>query len=428
MKIHNSGRGSSTIIAAASLILAIMCLAGCPSAGAGGGGGDNGSGDDGGSARLTINGDLGNGAVGSVFSASAVDFAQVEQVMLFYGDSYVTVDVDETGKFTIPVNELETSGIVLVGPDRSFNGVLSFGASETSLPLHVAEETLTTIDLGLLNAGADEATTNFDVDEALDLSVDERAAFSAASDFFESVMRNPDIDGNNVLDPLEDLFIEGTFQINFDDWTIPAGDLSPDVASVAIKGHNPYIGITHPTEGSSIYDNPTTLTLPDNTVVNGTKAGEAFKFGNHLGLPQAGDYVFSLDALGITFDYSLSTDTAAGAFVYAVIPTIVLNGDGTVNKVTWDVVDTDMNPVASAPLMLDYIYIGFDVATEHAATYGLTVDGNQQQVYSTGNIDASMTEHTFENQGIQWGHIVMAYSSTTDLFGNRYEVMINVEH
>lgn len=40
MKIHNSGRGSSSVIAVASLILAIMVLTGCPSAGGGGGGSD----------------------------------------------------------------------------------------------------------------------------------------------------------------------------------------------------------------------------------------------------------------------------------------------------------------------------------------------------------------------------------------------------
>jgi hypothetical protein len=92
------------------------------------------------------------------------------------------------------------------------------------------------------------------------------------------------------------------------------------------------------------------------------------------------------------------------------------------------VVDTDMNVVEDAPLMLDYIYIGFDVAAEHAASYGLPDDGNQQQVYATGNLESTMSEHLFENQSILWEHITTAYSSTTDLFGNRYEAFIQVEH
>lgn len=380
--------------------------------------------------RLTITGSLGGSASGSVapasLTAAQVDLSQIEQVMLFSGQSFEVVDVDDGGNFSIPVTDLQTSGILLVGPDQSFGGVLAFNGTETSMPLHMADDELTTMNLGELQEGSDAAGTSYDVDEALDLSAEERAAFSAASDFFESVMRNPDIDNNGVVDPLEDLYIEGTFNINIQDWTIPAGALTPNIASVSVKSTNPYINIIHPTEGSDIYNYSTSITFPNDSTINGEKAGEAYKFGSQDGLPAAGAYSFSLPDAGISFDYELSQGVADGAFVYAVVPTMVLNDDGTINKVTWQVVDTDMNPVDRAPLMVDYIYIGFDVSEEDAGDYGLT-DGSIQ-VYDTGNMEPTRTEHIFENQNIQWSDISGMYTSTTDLFGNRYETQISVGH
>lgn len=124
-----------------------------------------------------------------------------------------------------------------------------------------------------------------------------------APEFFESVMRNPDIDNNGVLDPLEDLYILGTFNINIQDWTISAGQLTPNVTSVSVKATNPYINIIHPTEGADIYNYSTSITFPDDSTINGEKAGEAYKFGSQDGLPAAGAYSFSLPDAGISFDY-----------------------------------------------------------------------------------------------------------------------------
>ena len=386
-------------------------------------GGDSGEGKG---SRLTITGSLA-GVSGTVVSASSVDFSQVEEVMLFYGRDFVISPVDD-GRFSIPVSELAPSGILLVGPDQSYAGVLSFGETETSIPLQVTDETTTAIDLGLLQAGEIEATTSVDLDGKLGVSGQERTTFSAGSDFFESVMRNPDINGNGIVDPLEGLYIFQTFQINLVPWTIPSGALTPASPSVTIDGYNPYIGLFHPSEGVAIHEHNATLTFPDASTVDGEGAGGSIKFGNHAGLPAAGAYNFSMPDDGISFDYDLSQAASDGEFLYVIVPTMVLNGDGTIDKVTWEIVDKDMNPVPEAPLIIKSLYMGFDVSAAHAGTYGLPDEGTQQQVYDVTIDDPTVGEHVFENQGIAWEHVAMAYTTVTDVFRNEYFVEIQVEH
>ena len=72
--------------------------------------------------------------------------------------------------------------------------------------------------------------------------------------------------------------------------------------------------------------------------------------------------------------------------------------------------------------------MGFDVAAEHAATYGLTEDGAQQQVYDVTVQAPSSTEHVFEYQGITWEHVTMAYTTVHDVFRNEYFVEIQAQH
>ena len=260
----------------------------------------------------------------------------------------------------------------------------------------------------------------------------ENIAFNASCDFFRSVLANPDIDQNGVVDPLEGIRITLEFNVNLKELYIPAGSLKPNTGAgslwadgVAVQSANPYINIYFPSERGEIHDQACTLELPDGTIVNGEDAqsvyeegNTCFKCGNQVGLPSAGEYSFILPSLNLSFNYTLSENTSHGAFLYAVIPTVVLNDDNTINKVTWEIVDPDFNSVERPSLLIDYIYMGFDGEN----------DGSQNQLYSSSNVEPDISEHIFEDQTILWNDVVLMYTSVTDYMGNRYETMIKVEH
>lgn len=341
----------------------------------------------------------------------------IEEVLLFYGNRTTSHPV-VAGRFEIPVEDLNPAGIVFVGPDDSFAGYVEVGTDMASLPLQAVDKAAVNINLGILSFNDKKASPEHDPFEHIDsLSEASIQSLANAGSLFSSVVRNPDFDGNGVIDLLENKYINGKIMYflgnpnSFDSLYTPIID-SP----ITISSHKIFVGLRYP----DLPENAT-ITYPDDSsrskYSNSGTSSRTFFFPGVSGLPAAGAYRFQADS--IDYIFSIPDQTNAAESIVILRPTVELDAEtGVIISIAWEALHQDLTPLTSVNHIFSDLEVQIDV-TEEAKLKYVIQDGSTVRAYNSGNVPASNEQVTLDVD-VLWADVAVVYFAYNDVYGNHY--------
>lgn len=128
----------------------------------------------------------------------------VARVLAFRGFGRAdAVDVEADGRFAIDVSRDQPVGLVFLDATDAVVGVLSLGDGVSALPTSVAAGGLAEVDLSTITLDAGVATAAADPlapGGALALDATQREVFALQSSLFSSIVRNLDLNHDDVID------------------------------------------------------------------------------------------------------------------------------------------------------------------------------------------------------------------------------------
>lgn len=108
------------------------------------------------------------------------------------------------GSFWVSVKRLTPVGMIFVGDSNEYLSYLSLKNGLTAIPVNLIDESISEIDLGKLSSSGIIITPSKDpFDNEIKMTLNELRSFSQISSLFSSIVKNPDVDGNGVIDFLE---------------------------------------------------------------------------------------------------------------------------------------------------------------------------------------------------------------------------------
>jgi hypothetical protein len=376
------------------------------------------------SGDLTLSGTLPSTSTTTALAGlrpQAVNASTVKTVLLFGTDGSAWTSAVSNGAFSVSVDSGSPLGMVFAGSSSQFLGYLSLGSGINSLPLTILASGVSSIDLGTLSASGEILTpaNNPLTGGELPLTTAEQTAFAQCNGMFAGVVQNPDVDGNGVIDLLENTFYHSWVAY----WVTGGafnGALTPTLsASVAIKCFN----ITLTAEGTA--DTTATVSGPSGSGISGqactvsvdtANSQTGYSIYSDLGssttaVPVSGSYVFTT-GLGKTLTITVPDQSAASSHIVIAVPTVTLTGSNTIASVSWT-----------------YQTVSGDAITTPAAlisSFDLEIDQGGSRVYNAYNLAPSVTSHTIASgTTIPWDSTVRIYMAYNDVFQNHYVVPFN---
>ena len=337
------------------LVLAIGLMLCFGQSGCGGGGGGSSDDEGDGYNTVTITGNLVNGSHAKNLwfdrllakintPAYALDPNEVAKVMVFYKDgSYISSEVTDDGNFSIQVNKGDPAGMIFVGAGDSFLGYLTLGNGIDTLPLNSVAEDVAEIDLGILDSsGLILEPSQNPLGNEIPLTPAEQKALAQCDDLFSSIVKNPDVDGNGIID-----FLEGKRFFIEIHYGIPGGrfgsNLTPEIYQpIRLEAYQ--IHVFRSISPDSINCPETVyLTGPQLSPFSDPTALEKVDIGSYcthrihvIDYPDplvGGQYMVEYPDVTSTFNIPDQSSITSNAVL--VVPTVTLNDDGTIHKINW---------------------------------------------------------------------------------------------
>jgi hypothetical protein len=348
----------------------------------------------------------------------AVDASTVSKVLLFAADgSYWTTSVSN-GSFSVSVDSGTALGMVFAGSNKEFLGYLSLGNGISSLPLTDVASGVTSIALGTLTASGQVLTpANNPLGTELPLTATEQTAYAQCNSMFASVVQNPDVDGNGVIDLLEGKYYHPYVAYWVNGGKFNSG-LTPTVdSSIAIQNFN----ITLTADGTSDATSAT-VTGPTGSGINGractistdtTNNQTSYSIYSDLGsstsaVPVAGSYVFTTGG-GKALTITVPDQSDASSHIVIAVPTVTLNSDNTIKSISWAYQTVGGDPIATPSALIS----AFDLEIDRPIG---------TRVYNAYNLAASVTSNAITSVAIPWDSTVRIYMAYNDVFMNHYVV------
>jgi hypothetical protein len=146
------------------------------------------------------------------FGLKSADPAAATQVILFNVDGHYSVSSITDGSFSVQVNKDQPVGLIFTNESKAFLGYLSLGQGIESLPLNYLNDTVSTVDLGLLTSSSTTVQPQVDLlSGKMKMSSEEIRGYRQASVNFSALIKNPDTDRNGVIDLLENKYYHIAF-------------------------------------------------------------------------------------------------------------------------------------------------------------------------------------------------------------------------
>ena len=432
---------SNKITYGALLVTIVLILTGC------GGSGSSGSSDSGdsvsGSDSVTISGEFDNGSyahnnwfdnIVSVFlpAAHAFDPSKVSKVLAFFGDGrYAISDVAEEGSFSIDVAKGSPIGLIFVGDNDNYLGYLTLGNDVDSLPLHYDEEDIATIDLQTLSSSSSSDNVVYSRADVLEkkfqISQEEQKTLGYADNLFAAIVKNPDVDGNGTIDFLENKFFRLYIMYYFYGGDFE-GNLTPTVNQPSSEIWNGYkFGL----RAGADWPETVYFSGPEGSGYNQEESTPPEVYENHTfyyseysenlnapDYPPLGEYVikYTLESGPGTLTFHVPDQSEASENLVLPIPTVELNDNGSINKVSWIYQAAKEDAFEVKPrLLIDNIELqisGTGDQCEVSDRHG------SDRMYNSGNLSADTQEHTLECQYLLWDTVTNITLAYDDVYGS----------
>ena len=361
------------------------------------------------STKYTITGKL------PMSTGSIIRTQSISKVIAFYNKWYSVAEISD-GSFSVDVQTGVPVGLIFVDNNNKYSGYLSLKNGIESIPLTKISSGTYTIDLQTLSISGNVIEPGHNpIGDEIPLNSAEQQALAQCNGMFASVVKNPDVDGNGVVDILEGKFYRPViaYGVNAGNFS---GALTPTLNNtVTMQFYN----ITLP-YGSDSDAGGAKVTGPSGSNITNKDcyvSNIGYNIYPNLGssptsIPTAGEYTFSLqNGSGRVLTINIPDQSQANSKIIVAVPTVVLNGDGTINKLTWEYrIPNDSSSNITPTAFIDSIMVQ------------INGPGPGDRVYDSPMMPNDTTEHTLTKQDIVWtkvNNISMAYN---DVYGNHYVV------
>ncbi|MEK6742699.1 MAG: hypothetical protein AABZ15_03770 [Nitrospirota bacterium] len=405
-----------------------------------GGGGASGGNGGGGGNTITIKGNFAGGThvakspwlnrllAWIIPPAHALNQNAVIKIMAFHGNGGYSVSNVTDGSFSIAVETGSPIGLISVGANNSYLGYLTLQNGVDSIPLTKLGQNVNTIDLQTLSSSSSMVTPSYNpLGSELPLTSAEQIAIAQGDNFFASLIKNPDADGNGTID-----FLDGKFFRPYITYFITGGtfgaSLTPTVTTPApIDGFRFGLHAKDATRPGTVYftgpggsglSNAASAQPP---LVNTDSTAYGSPYVTAPAIPPAGQYLVSYKTSTLTFD--ISDQSSAPSNIILAVPTVTLNGNGTtINKVTWVYKPGSGGGATLDPLaVISSVMLQIEGNGTPCASYqqGLT------RIYNAENLPATTVEHVLACQNLLWSNVTQIFMAYNDVYGNHNVVTWN---
>ena len=354
--------------------------------------------------------------------AMALDASYVSKVLIFTAGTYQYQATDVIdGSFTINISRNSNPiGMIFAGINNEYLGYLYLGENIASLPISRVESDVATIDLGdLSSSGIVVEPSNNPLGYEIPMTEEELKSLGQFNGLFAELIRNPDVDGNGVIDCLENKmhFMQLIYSViggYFDNTLTPVISTQLQQYNIAFVTNNdvcPDSVILEGPEGSRMYP-PISINRFE---TGGPNCGHNTDFpfdaaSMKFEVPAEGEYIIT----GYQDDvltFRIPDQTAILDNMITIVPTFILDEDGYIQKINWIYRLADGS---GPPLNPESITTQIQIIV-----YGNT----WPPLYNSPMLDSSSTtEIDLSDRNILWNDVGYVGTSYTDVFGNGYGI------
>jgi len=307
--------------------------------------------------------------------------------------------------------------LIFLGSSNQFLGYLTLQNGIESLPVKRIKSNVATVDLGTLSSSGQIVEPGHNpVGDEIPLTDDERDALAQFGSLFHSIVKNPDVDGNGVIDFLEGktYFMELIYNLRGGAFS---GNSTPTVNTLLERyqictfssSSNCPNSVTMTGPMGSILEQPTTMNIYPVGSYCTHRYLSPISSGNDLDPPMQGDYRVEYPNETLTFQIPNQVHILTKAI--AIVPTVTLDSNGKILKISWSYRPADGSNKNLNPDQL-ITQIQITLADLQFSANGLY---NSQLITSTNT-----TEIDLSSEGLYWNQVGCVNTSYHDVYGNGY--------
>ncbi len=350
--------------------------------------------------------------------AYALDYTLVKKVAVITTGSFLLFDV-VNGGFQVNAQEGWPAGLIFIGDGGSYLGYLTLGSGVESLPLNMLESGSNSIDLQTLSSNGTIVEPGHNpIGNEIPMTAGDISSYAFSNGPLGAALKAPDADGDGVVDVVNGRFYTYTML-----YSVNAGNFGSGLTPV----FSPPVSPAYYRLGIKIFDSD--KNFPASIGFSGAAGSgiESVSSEFYAGtqdymktyyspavpspvLPPAGVYTVSYKTKTLTFNVASEADIVK--YLAIPIPTVYLNGNGTINKITWEYKLSDGSST------VDPLAVIGDVFLTVSADPGNTGNPVYYQLYDSPTLAKTATSHTLTNQSIAWSSVVSIDVSYHDIFGN----------
>ncbi len=331
------------------------------------------------------------------------------------------------GAFELDVEAGQPVAVILVGPGDSYLGFIAVRGTIPNVPLQAADPGVTQVDLGTLAAAGSVISPGIDpIGHGLTLSPEEISALVELGFVGRMVLANPDVDSDGAIDYLQGRQYSPQVALARPNGTIPAlvGQPTTGVAYWSF-------GVNVVEEGVASYPPYAALSGPAGSGLDGLQCLAVLgPSGNALyGPPQLFEGsqpytgTWTLGYRDRTLHFEVPDLSALASAAPTLVPTVTLNGDQTVQRISWAwrFADgsTSTTPATMAVNVGVQLNAGPGVARCPASNLGSSANG---QVYAK-QLPADALSHQLDCQNIPWGQVTSLQLMFIDVFNTNHFIV-----
>jgi len=345
------------------------------------------------------------------------------KVVAFYPDGEHTISTFSGGKFSINVEKSSPLVLIFLSDSNDYLGYVTLGKGIDTFPMTKTAEGVVTIDLQDLSLSNDTFSPSHNpLGSEIQLTPEEEALVAQIDDFFASMAKNPDRDGNGEAD-----FLEGKFFsigiLYFIDGGVFGSNLSPTVNKPAyIEGYRLSFGAVDTDRPSGVvFNGPEgsglSNAVSEQLIMSLGDENEAMYYSPLIyeALPPAGEYIVTYKGENLSFD--IPDQSSAPSRIVLAVPTVTLNDDGTINKISWKYMLGGGSGTIDPEGIMSEIEIQIEGTGAPYKNYP-----QPNRMYNSERIPATTTEHVLPTQKIKWSEVTCICTVYDDVYRNHYVV------
>ena len=345
------------------------------------------------------------------------------KVVAFYPDGEHTISTFSGGKFSINVEKSSPLVLIFLSDSNDYLGYVTLGKGIDTFPMTKTAEGVVTINLQDLSLSNNTFSPSHNpLGSEIQLTPEEEALVAQIDDFFASMAKNPDRDDNGEADFLEGKFFS-IWITYFIDGGVFGSNLSPTVYKPAyIEGYRLSFGAIDADQPSGVvFNGPEgsglSNAVSEQSIVLLENENETM-YGSPLipeALPPAGEYIVTYKDEDLSFE--IPDQSSAPSRIVLAVPTVTLNKDGTINKISWKYMSGGGSGTVDPEGIMSEIMIQIEGIGTPYKDYP-----QPDMMYVSEWIPATTTEHVLPTQKIKWSDVTRIYMSYDDVYRNHYVV------